>query len=359
MSAQSNIIQELEDAFLQNEPARRAETLRRIADLFVSGAIRYSEEQVALFDDVIGRLAAEVEIKAREELANRLAPLSNSPPKTIRKLATDNEISVAAPVLTQSPRLDEAALVEISRAMGQQHLLAISKRKELSGAVTDVLVDRGNRHILQSVAENPGARFTSLGYSSMVQRAEGDDAIAAVVGSRSDLPRHLFLQLLGKASENARARLERSNVQSAREIQNIVESVATRIIAKTAAGSRQYGAARALIQSLSSSGELSESRLDNFAKAGKFEETVVSLAQLCGVSVATVERSMMQERPEMLLILARAAGLSWPTVKSLLVLRGQGRSMSLHDLDQCLTSFHRLKPSTAQQAVRLPRFVEK
>ena len=59
MIARHNVINELEQAISHRSPERRAEALRHVTDLFVVGAAEYTEEQVALFDDVIKRLAAD------------------------------------------------------------------------------------------------------------------------------------------------------------------------------------------------------------------------------------------------------------------------------------------------------------
>ena len=63
-------------------------------------------------------------------LAQRLAPIPKAPPKIIHTLAFDDLIEVAAPVLSQSERLDDAALMENARNKSQGHLLAISNRKK-------------------------------------------------------------------------------------------------------------------------------------------------------------------------------------------------------------------------------------
>ena len=54
----------------------------------------------------------------------------------------------------------------------------------------------------------------------------------------------------------------------------------------------------------------------------------------------------------MVLILAKAIGLSWTTAKSILMLRAGGRGMSAQDLDRALYSYERLRTATAQRVVR-------
>ena len=70
--------------------ARRVETLRRVTDLFLNGAVDYSDEQIGLFDDVFQCLMDHIETSARALLSNRLAPIDTAPPRTIRALAFDD-----------------------------------------------------------------------------------------------------------------------------------------------------------------------------------------------------------------------------------------------------------------------------
>ena len=152
-----NLLDELQNTLAHGTVAKRVEALRRVTDLFVNGAVDYSDEQVGLFDDVFQCLIEHLEISARALLSSRLAPIDTAPPRTIRTLAFDDAIEVAGPVLSQSARLDDDALIELARSKSQAHLLAISSRKSLSDAVTDVLVLRGNDEVIQSTVNNPGA----------------------------------------------------------------------------------------------------------------------------------------------------------------------------------------------------------
>src|SRR5215468_4500528 len=148
MNAAMNLLSRVDDAIASGSLGRRTEMLRHVTDLFVIGSPQCTEEDVAVFDSVFTRLAAEIETAARALLATRLAPIPNAPPITIRALALDDAIDVAGPVLTQSRRVDDATLVEVATTRGPQHLMAISQRPTLSAAVTDVLVVRGNEIVV-------------------------------------------------------------------------------------------------------------------------------------------------------------------------------------------------------------------
>lgn len=352
MIARTDLISELEEAISQRSPERRAEALRHVTDLFVLGAAEYTEEQVALFDDVIERLAAEIEISARALLAKRLAPIPNAPPRVIRILAFDDAIEVARPILSLSERLDDPTLVQNAQTKSQQHLLAISVRKSLGEAVTDVLIERGDQQVVMSTVRNRGARFSDLGFTVLVKRAEGNDELAASVGARPEIPRHQFLKLLAAASRSVREKLEAANPQAIDEIKKVVSEVTNRIQAEAITTSPDYAEARALVGKMQAAGSLGEREVEDLAAAGNFEATVVAISALCELPLDMVERTMVQERSEMLLIILKSIGLSWPTAKQILLLRARDRAMSTHEIEQALASFERLKPVTAQQVVR-------
>ena len=208
------IMDELEAALAGGTNARRIEMLTRITDLFVGDAARFTEAQTGVFDDIMVRLVSAIEAKARAKLAHRLAPIANAPLNTIHMLAFNDDIEVAATVLSQSERLDENALLANAGSKSQQHLFAIAQRKSLSEAVTDMLVERGDREVVHSVVKNSGARFSDAGFRMLVKRSAGDDDLATVVGLRSDIPHPHFLLLLEKASSAVRARLVAENPQA-------------------------------------------------------------------------------------------------------------------------------------------------
>ncbi|HEV3395493.1 MAG TPA: DUF2336 domain-containing protein [Xanthobacteraceae bacterium] len=352
MNARGSLIGDLERAIASGTLERRVASLWHVTDLFITGASQYSDEQVALFDDVITRLAAQIEATARAKLARLLAPVANAPVKTIKALASDAEIAVAGPVLARSERLDDATLCENALTQSQLHLLAISKRRTLSEAVTNVLVERGDSQVARSVSRNAGARFSDAGFEMLVKRSEGDDVLAERLGLRTDIPRHHFLRLIARASDAVRAKLAAANPGAAEEVQYVVTEVVGKIRAEAVTQSGDYVDARAKIEALHRAGTLNEANVYESAKARRFEETVAALAFMCGVPIDVAETAMLDEQPDTMLILAKAAGLSWTTVKFVLLLRSGGHSVSAHELEDALKTYEQLSEETAHLAVR-------
>ena len=148
-----SLIDELINTVATGSAKQRLMIFQRVTDLLVAGARSYSSQQIALFDDVLQQLSADIEVKVRAVLARRLAGMDSAPPKLIRSLAFDDEIAVAGPVLVHSQQLSDADLVENATNKSQKHLLAIAQRLKLSEVVTDVLVERGDRHVVQQGGE--------------------------------------------------------------------------------------------------------------------------------------------------------------------------------------------------------------
>jgi uncharacterized protein (DUF2336 family) len=351
MSASASLIPELEDIIQHGSQARRAATVKRIANLFVDGAPHFNEDHIGLFDDVLCRLVVEIEAKARAEMARTLAPVENAPTELIRQLAQDDDIAVAGPVLTQSQRLKETELVELANTKGQAHLVAIAGRKNIGEAVTDVLVRRGDTEVVRNVADNASAKLSEDGFSALVRRAEGDSDLAEKVGHRADIPPHLFRDLLVRATAVVQQRmLQAAKPETRNEIQRVLDKVSQELSGGTPA--RDYAAAQRAMLELHQKGELNETLLAEFARDKKFEETVAALSLMCAVPIETADRLMAGDRPDPILILCKAGGFRWTTARAIILSRPNPKGTSQPALDAAFANFEKLSPSTAQRVVR-------
>ncbi len=358
-NAQQDLIEQLEDAFAHSDARQRAETLRRVTDLFVCNVGRFSDEQIGLFDEVMGRLVEEIEVSARAVFGRRLAELDQAPPRVMRSLALDDAIEVAGPVLRGSDRLEEATLIESARTKSQQHLLAISRRRVLAEPVTDVLVSRGNRAVAVSTAGNAGARFSEFGFSTLVERAQDDDELALAVWVRPEIPRQHLLTLFAQASEAVRASLEAADRSTGGLLQEVIAQATSRLQTGLREVSTVYSVARERVVALHRDGKLDEAQLAAFAGTGRFDESTIALSLMADLPIGMIERAIVDQRTEQILVLAKAIGLSWDTTKAVLLLQAGARGSSEPELDQCCETFARLRHDTAQKALRFYRLRER
>ena len=349
MGASASLLPELEEVVQHGSAEKRAETLRRITTLFIDGAAVFNDDHVALFDDVIGCLIEEIEAKALAELSRRLAPVANAPERVVRTLAENDDIAVAGPVLKHA-NLDDPELMQIAGTKGQAHLLALAGRASISEAVADMLVARGDREVARSIATNAKAKLSENAFTTLVKRAEQDGVLAEKVGLRTDIPPRLFRQLLMQATDVVQKRLlAQAKPETQAEIRRVLAKVSDEVGAR--ATPRNYAAALAAVRALHKERKLGEADIAEYAKSGKYEETIAALATLCAVPVEVVDRLMSGERADPVLILARAAGFGWPTVREIINAR-PGVKPSSQALDAAYENFERLTAATAQRVVR-------
>jgi uncharacterized protein (DUF2336 family) len=361
-NAAFSIVDEVETAINAGSAEKRLETIKRVTDLFLASAGSFDGEQIKLFDVVLERLVKTIEIRAiadvgariaLAEMSRQLAPIAQSPPSVVRRLAKNDEIAIAGPVLTESARLCAEDLVEIAETKGEQHLLAISGRWWLNEVVTDAILARRYPTVSRRIVNNPGARVSAAGFAIVVAQAESDPELAVETGIRVDLPPELRHQLLSRATEAVRARLlAHAPPHVFEEIRSAIAAVATGVN-REMSKARDFTAAKRFVTLLNANGELNEATLFGFAKQRKYEETVAALAALSQSTVEVIRPLMQSLRDDGVLIPCKVAGLRWETVSAILESRFATGSMGPHELEKIRGQFSRI---TNENARRLLRF---
>jgi len=362
LNAELSIVDEVEAAINTGSAEKRLETIKRVTDLFLSSAGNFNNEQVELFDDVLERLIKTIEIRAiadvsariaLAEMSMQLAPIAQAPPSVVRRLARNDEITVAGPVLQESARLSSEDLVEIAETKGEQHLLAVSGRWWLKEVVTDALLARRYPSVSRRIVNNPGARVSAGGFAIVVAQAESDPELAVETGIRVDLPSRLRNELLRSATETVRSRLlSRAPPHIFEEIRSAIAAVSSEV-SREMSRVRDFAAAKRFVALLNSNGELNEAALFGFAKQRKYEETVAALAVLSQSTVEVIRSLMQSPRDDGLLIPCKVAELSWETVVAVLESRFSTGSMGPHELAKAKGQFAKM---TTENARRLLRF---
>jgi uncharacterized protein (DUF2336 family) len=350
MTNEKSFLRDLDEAVQRGTDESRARALWHTTDLMIAG--RFSEDEIWTFGEVIGRLADEIEVAARAQLARRLAKFDQAPVNIIHKLAFDDEIEVAGPILRESKRLEPYALIANVCTKDQSHMLAITQRETLEESVTDELVTRGNQEVVKSVANNNGARFSDFGFMHMIQRAEGDSILAEQLGLRKDIPRHVFQQLIAKASDDVRKRLERERPSMVDHIQTSVADVAGELQSKLGPVSRSYFVAKRVVTTQHRQGNLNEKSISVYARSHKLDEVTIGLSLLCALPGDVIERAVMDKNREMLLILAKALDFSWETTMSLLFLGAKDHRITAKELKDTETEFGRLNVATSRSVLK-------
>jgi uncharacterized protein (DUF2336 family) len=339
MTEVSHALEDLNDAITRGSSESRAKALWHATDVLVEG--EFDEDEIRIFGEVIGRLADEIEQVSRAELSRRLAHSNNAPSKVVQMLAFDDSIEVAGPVLQFSPRLDAKSLIDNIRTKSQPHLLAIARRPTVPVEVTDELVTRGNQEVVQSVAANDGARFSDFAFRQMIKRAETDAVLAERVGLRKEIPPQMFRQLVAKASDGVRRKLERERPELTAAIKASVTKASGELYSKFASGQESYLALKQAVTEAHKAGRLNEKSILGYALAHKVEEAVIGLSLLCSLPPEVVEEALSRNNRDMILVLSKALEFSWDTAMALLFLGAENHRIASRELDDLKAEFKR------------------
>jgi uncharacterized protein (DUF2336 family) len=315
-------IHDIENAIQHADPQTRHQTLRAVTDLFMSTAPDLDENKVGVFDGLFSSLLDDSEFEGVVDLSKRIAPVYNAPPRLVRRLADDQRIEVAGPVLSESPRLSETDLCEIAKSKGNEHLLAISARPGLTEPLTDILIERGNQDVARSVANNASAQLSRAGLEQLVRLAERDDVVGAGLSVRSDIPPNRLQALLAKAA--------------ARAEQKLVD----------------VAAAQRLIVSMKQSGHLVETDVVNFARARHYEALVASLSLLADLKYDAIENLMLHTEAGGLVLVCKALGFDWNTTMEILRAGGERSGLAERGLHRAHGDFMKLSKATADRVLR-------
>jgi len=352
MLPEQSIIAELEEAVRTGTSEKRVNTLRQVTNLFLHDGARFNDDQIKVFDDVLCLLVARVESRARAELSTSLAPVAYAPNEIIQRLARDDEIGVAGQVLSNSKRVTTDTLVEVASTKGQDHLFAISNRRDLPESVTDVIVNRGERRVIRNLATNTTARFSDTGFAGMVAHAEADDEITELMGLRIDLPVKFLRDLLRRATEAVRKRLTAAAPpQLQEEIKRVLEVIASSATAGIAPA-QDYSRAEEIVKRMKGLNELTDKAITGFAGTKRFNEVAAALALLNNVPTDMMAKVIEGPRHDLVLIPCRSAGLTWLAVESILHHRPVKLPIDAETLRIASRDYGKLSAETAQRTLR-------
>ncbi len=146
--------------------------------------------------DILRKLIGDVEMEVRRAIAERLATRGDLPHDIALFLAND-QIEVAYPVLVDSAALEDIDLIMITRGKPASHQIAATLRRNLSEAVSKVLVETQSADVIDSLLRNPTAQIATETMEKVVTLSQSMTLIHRPLIQREDLPADLAWRMYG------------------------------------------------------------------------------------------------------------------------------------------------------------------
>jgi uncharacterized protein (DUF2336 family) len=257
---------------------KRRLLLRELTDHFLGG-VDHSAAETELYGSVLETLSDEMETAVRAELAARFAEEPNAPVNLIRRLAED-EIDVAGPVLRASTLLTDADLIGVVSRQGQDHMRAVSGRIEVSEAVSEIIVERGDDHTLGVLLRNDGALLSRAASETAIERAKVNPSLHVVTVERKSLPADLLNEMYFVVEARLRQQILEQNAQMDPDLlEAAIAAGRTRVAADDGALPPDFADSQAYVDELYAAGQLTPQMLIRFLRSNGRTPFLIALSQ--------------------------------------------------------------------------------
>ena len=294
---------------LAREPSseRRRELLREVTDLFLLSPEDHPDAELGLFDDVLSHLAGEMETAVRAELAERMAAAAAAPRRLIRKLAND-EIAVAAPVLTKSRALSPTDLIAVTRSRGQDHLKAISRREVVPTDVSDAIVERADDDTLDVLLRNDGAELSRAAHEIAVDRAVENTELHEAVLERPSVPIDLLNEMYFVVEAQLRKKiLERNAAVDPEELEAALAAGRKIVATRHGALPADYAECEHAVRQMLARKAVTPPVLAGMLRNRETTKFMIALAELAEIDFHTARRILERRELDALAIVCKAA----------------------------------------------------
>ncbi len=329
----------------EKSPSKRLALLRRISDDFAEATSEQSTTARYLLDEIVSRIVGQLHGEERVEASSSLSRMSRLPEDVARALASDEDIAVARPILQDYSGLSQTILVDVANTGSQAHLQAMAGRSELASDVTDIVVQRGDRRVVRTLAANHGARFSRFGLRTLIDKAEQDATLQELIVDRCDLSFEAVGRLLLIVSQELAGRLRGGDLEFSAAIvqEQVVSWMSDRKKGIDKVNHFTEGIRRGTIK-------LHKAVLDLVCEQ-KLLDAATVIAN-CDLDRDYAFNLVMQGKTENVLLLLVSVELPWPAAEAFLKLRMNklGANLCGPMVDEVV--YNSIDPATAQRVMR-------
>jgi uncharacterized protein (DUF2336 family) len=236
----------------------------------------------------------------------------------------------------------------VHKSKCQEHLLAISARKRISEIVSDHLITKGNKEVLLTLANNPGAKISDPSFGILVKKSAEDDTLLDSTARRVDIPDHHLRDLVSKASAIVRQRLINDAPELGELIREMMPEGTAAATSETPSSAKDYRTAELVVDSQ----PITEATVNEFSKAKRLEEIIVSIARLSSLPVTEIERVFLDTWSSPVAVILKAVGFHLATVEAIYRSRLSDGEGVRSDLSKIKAEFISLRRPTAERIMR-------
>lgn len=286
----------------------RCQVAGKIAALAPNLSAEEQESVGGIVTDILKTLANDQLGRVRKVLSEELKSAENISPDVIERLARDEDLDVAGPVLEASPLLTDELLVEIIQSAPVQGALsAISRRIALGENVSDAIVETDDGAAITELLKNGGAQIREETLDDLIERADGKPDWHAPLVGRPTLSANSVRHLADFVTESLLTDLQNRDDMDPDTARNLSATVRERL-GDGEDSSSEGDESRVL--DMFAEGTLDEKAIDAALSKGNRSFVVSALALRSGMSTQIIQKVVSMASPKGMVAVAWKSGLS-------------------------------------------------
>ncbi len=337
-----------------NSESGRTLLVTELVNLFDRRDVDLNNREQLMINEIVDELINNAQLIVRQQLAEKLAPSNKTPRKLVMTLAKDH-IDVARPVLAYSPVLTDSDLVTLVVSQDIDHARAIATRAAISEALADALVVTGDIGIMQTLAENMGAKLSPKALSAMVSAARFAENLCRPVLERPEMTPEKASQLYWwVAPEMRRFALQRFGV-AVGQVEQSLEQTIDDLLNRYTLDKNEDHVMQQVADWLLERGIKAPKNVVQILRLGHFRLFSIMLSRLINLPIALCDIIVTEMGGRSLAVVCRALAMEKPQFVSVFLLsrgaRGGEQIVHPRELNNALLAFDRLNPAVAQQLI--------
>ena len=301
----------------------RRQLSKRLADVICIPASQLTPQERHMAGDVLVELLRSADQDIRESVAKRLVML-NEAPRTILVMLAKDEIQIARHVLEESKSLTDSDLIQISRKVSGAHRAVIAKRRKVSDAVVDVLVEFLEEDVVETLLKNKEANFSETAIQRILTVSRSHQPYVGLLVKRDELrPSHGLTMFWWASTENRKKILHRFAVT-----RNVLQETCSDLFPKAAAEGWNDAGVRKALQFIErrqrnrtaisrSDYESLEAAIDIAEAQGLNRKLTEEISYMTGIKPATGAQILTDKGGEGIAIMCKAPGLKRTHIEKL------------------------------------------
>jgi uncharacterized protein (DUF2336 family) len=286
-------------------PGQRAQAVNALARAYLTAELSPDDRREA--ETALTAMLDDPAPLVRRAMADAFADAADAPRHLMVALANDQS-ETAAVVLSRSPVLTDADLVDCAALGDEVVQTAIALRRRVSIPVAAALAEIASPVALSALADNPGADIPNSGFRRMLERHGADAALRESLLNRADLPLDIRQAIAAAVANTLSAFVAECGWLSPERSERVTREAREKTTVVLSANAHDSDVQR-LVAHLRRSAQLTPALMLRAILSCNLTFAGAALAELTGLPMRRIAKLMQDARSAGFAALYRRAGL--------------------------------------------------